>query len=79
MIKIERIAEGTEASYTRDGAQSSLHVGQLLYPHEFDTVVITAGEILYSVDETEVVTLVPAKVEQVQPPVKKPEPTKQEK
>lgn len=56
MVKIEQIKPGTVATVMRDDQRQQVFQGQLITRAEADTLEVTGGEIVYSIDEAEVVT-----------------------
>lgn len=64
MIKIERIA-CESATITRGDEQIALFEGQIVHGHDLESLKVVNGELVYSVDELELVTVkdeAPAKV-----------------
>ena len=64
MIKIERIA-CESATITRGDEQIALFEGQIVHGHDLESLKVVNGELVYSVDELELVTVTdkaPAKV-----------------
>lgn len=64
MIKIERIA-CESATVTRGDEQIALFEGQIVHGHDLESLKVVNGELVYSVDELELVTVTdkaPAKV-----------------
>jgi hypothetical protein len=56
MIKIEKIYPGTEAHFLRNGVRQPVFLHQLLTMEEHRTLKIARGQLMYSIDEQEVVT-----------------------
>lgn len=54
MIKIERLTPDAQATFQRDGADFQVQPNQLLNRSEFDTLVVTSGEVMVSIDELEI-------------------------
>lgn len=54
MIKIERLSPDAQATFQREGREFPAQMGQLLTQDEFATLVITAGEIMVSINESEI-------------------------
>jgi hypothetical protein len=67
MIKIERMSEGCKA--TVNGSQ--IFVGQLFGYNDIESLVVTEGKVMYTIDEAEVKEVEAAVVVQVAPVVKK--------
>lgn len=59
MIKIERIA-CESATITRGDEQIALFEGQILHGHDLESLKVINGELVYSVDELELVTVTDA-------------------
>jgi hypothetical protein len=59
MIKIERIA-CESATITRGDEQIALFEGQILHGHDLESLKVVDGELVYSVDELELVTVTDA-------------------
>lgn len=59
MIKIERIA-CESATVTRGDEQIALFEGQILHGHDLESLKVVNGELVYSVDELELVTVTDA-------------------
>jgi hypothetical protein len=57
MIKIEKLLDSGKAVFVREGKTIPVFVGQLLSYHEADTLQVSQGAIVYSIDEAELVTL----------------------
>lgn len=57
MIKIERIT-ATKPTILRNGVRQPVILQMVLSPAELDSLEAESGEILYTVDETEVKTVV---------------------
>lgn len=58
MIKIESLSPNAEVVFTRADQPHPATVGWLLTREEFDTLKVIKGELTYSIDELEVVTVV---------------------
>lgn len=56
MIKIERIA-CESATITRGDEQIALFEGQIVHGHDLESLKVVNGELVYSVDELELVTV----------------------
>lgn len=56
MVKIEKISAGAVVSILRNGERINLFEKQLISYAEADTIEVTGGEVIYSVNETEVHT-----------------------
>lgn len=54
MIKIERVTPDAQASFQRDGNEFPVQLGQLLTRSEFDSLNVTVGELMISIDENEI-------------------------
>lgn len=59
MVKIETIAPGASASILRNGQRQQVFEKQLISYAEVDTLEVTGGNVVYSVDEIEVITKSP--------------------
>lgn len=59
MIKIERIA-CESATIARGDEQIALFEGQILHGHDLESLKVVNGELVYSVDELELVTVTDA-------------------
>lgn len=59
MIKIERIA-CESATITRGDETIALFEGQILHGHDLESLKVVDGELVYSVDELELVTVTDA-------------------
>ena len=57
MIKIEKLLDSGKAVFVREGKVIPVFVGQLLSYHEADTLQVSEGAVMYSIDEAELVTL----------------------
>lgn len=68
MIKVERITPDTLATIQRNGKPVRITLGTILTRADLATLKITAGEILYTIDEQEIVV--------VKAPEPEPEPVK---
>ena len=55
MVKIEELKNGAEATYTKDytGEQSSIGLHNLISLRELETMVVTKGTVVYTIDEQE--------------------------
>lgn len=56
MVKIEKIGAGATATILRNGERLTVFEKQLITYAEADTMEVTGGEVIYSVNETEVIT-----------------------
>lgn len=56
MVKIEKISAGAVVTVIRNGARITLFEKQLISYEEADTIEVTGGEVVYSVNESEVIT-----------------------
>lgn len=56
MVKIEKIAPGAAATILRNGERQAVFEKQLITYEEADSLEVTGGEVVYSVNETEVIT-----------------------
>lgn len=56
MVKIEKISAGTTATILRNGERLTVFEKQLITYAEADSMEVTGGEVIYSVNETEVIT-----------------------
>jgi hypothetical protein len=56
MVKIERISAGAVVTVLRNGERITLFEKQLISYDEADTMEVTGGEVMYSVNESEVFT-----------------------
>lgn len=59
MVKIESIPAGASATIVRNGERQQVFEKQLISYAEAQTLEVTGGDIVYSIDETEVVTKSP--------------------
>ena len=59
MIKIERIA-CESATIARGDEQIALFEGQIVHGHDLESLKVVNGELVYSVDELELVTVTDA-------------------
>ena len=57
MIKIERIDSTARPTYVRNGLRQPLFAFQMVSEEEFNSIELTEGSILYSVNESEVNTI----------------------
>jgi len=56
MVKIESITPGASASIIRNGNRQSVFSKQLVTYDEIQTLEVTGGDVVYSIDEQELVT-----------------------
>ena len=56
MVKIEKISAGATATIIRNGERQAIFEKQLISYAEADTMEVSGGEVVYSVNETEVIT-----------------------
>ena len=56
MVKIEIISPGAAATILRNGERVAVFAKQLITYAEADTLEVTGGDVVYSVNETEVIT-----------------------
>lgn len=56
MVKIESIQPGASASILRNGERQQVFEKQLISYAEADTLEVTGGDVVYSIDEMEVHT-----------------------
>jgi len=56
MVKIEIISPGAAATILRNGVRQEVFVKQLITYQEADSLEVTGGDVVYSINETEVVT-----------------------
>lgn len=54
MIKIEKLKDGAKATYTRDGVKKPVFLHQLITRQDLETLEVTQGTVVYSVDELEI-------------------------
>lgn len=54
MVKIEQLKNGAKATITRDGRTVPIFLHQLISRQELETMQVTAGTVVYSIDELEV-------------------------
>lgn len=54
MVKIEHLKNGAKATIVRDGRKIPLFLHQLITRQELETMEVTAGTVVYSVDEMEI-------------------------
>lgn len=57
MVKIERINNCTDATILRKGHRMKIRQNMIIDYSEVPTLTFSTGSIVYSVDETEVITL----------------------
>lgn len=57
MIKIEKLLDNAKATFTRENKQMPVFLNQLLSDQEGTTLVVTQGTLVYTIDETEIVTV----------------------
>lgn len=55
MIKIERLKNNAIATFTRNGVVTPVFVNQLMTPDEFQTLKVSSGTVVASIDENEIV------------------------
>ena len=55
MVKIEELKNGAQATYTKDytGETSSIGLHNLISLSELETMVVTKGTVVYTIDEQE--------------------------
>lgn len=55
MVKIEQLKDGAEATYTKDytGEQGLIGLHNLISLRELETMVVTKGTVVYTIDEQE--------------------------
>ena len=53
MVKIEKLFDGAKGTFTREGKQVSIIPNQLLTMPEYETLVVTEGRVLISINEEE--------------------------
>lgn len=56
MVKIEKISPGAVVSILRNGERITLLEKQLIGYDDINTLEVTGGDVVYSIDEDEVVT-----------------------
>ena len=56
MVKIEKIQPGASATILRNGERQNVFEKQLISYEEADSMEVTGGDVIYSVNETEVIT-----------------------
>lgn len=56
MVKIEIISPGASATILRNGERQTVFAKQLITYAEADTLEVTGGDVVYSVNESEVFT-----------------------
>ena len=56
MVKIEIISPGAAVSIVRNGQRVAVIAKQLITYEEAETLEVTGGDVVYSINETEVVT-----------------------
>ena len=57
MIKIEKLLDSGKAVFIREGNETPAFAGQLLNYAEIETLKVLEGSVLYSIDESELVTV----------------------
>lgn len=55
MIKIEQLKLGTEATVEKAGKAMQVYPGMVVTPQELKTLKVTAGYVVYTIDEQEIV------------------------
>jgi len=55
MIKFERLSKGAKATVIRNEVTQPVYIGMAVSREELDTLQVTAGTVLYTVDEKEIV------------------------
>lgn len=79
MVKIEKLSPGAQVEFVRNGKPQPGIVGTTLTREELDTLQVTGGTVLYSIDEQELVEVSakesPKSTEQVPEPTPVPAPT----
>lgn len=55
MVKIERLKNNAIATFTRNGSSMPVFVNQLMTLDEFQTLKVTSGTVVASIDENEIV------------------------
>ena len=70
MVKIESIQPGASASILRNGERQQIFEKQLISYAEAETLEVTGGDVVYSIDETEVHTKSGKPTPVVPPPAK---------
>lgn len=51
MIKIEKLRDGAKATIMRNGVKQAIYETMRLSYSEFETIEVTTGSVIYSVDE----------------------------
>lgn len=59
MVKIEKLDPGAKATFLRDGVTTPVYINMLLTPAELEVMELTGGNILVSIDETELRVIAP--------------------
>ncbi len=62
MIKIEKIPEGASGTFVRNDKRIPIFVGMLLNTIEANSVEVTGGDVMYSIDETKIAYFKPKQV-----------------
>lgn len=72
MVKIEQLKDNAKATYTNNGVKKPIFLHQLITRQDLETLEVSQGTVVYSVDELEIkeqsAPVTPAVVEE---PVKK--------
>ena len=55
MVKIEQFKGGAKASVIRDGERKQVFLHQLITKQEFETLEVSVGSVVCSIDEQELV------------------------
>jgi len=79
MVKIETIKSGASASIIRNGQRQQVFEKQLISYDELNTLEVTGGDVIYSIDETEVHTKSPKPAPVVSPSAAEPKLSAKEK
>lgn len=54
MVKIEQLKNGAKATVMRDGRQVPIFLHQLITRQELETMEVSVGTVVYSIDELEI-------------------------
>lgn len=57
MIKFERLSKDAKATIVRNGVKQPVYLGMTVSQAELDSLVVSAGEVLYTVNEEKIVTV----------------------
>lgn len=68
MIKFERLSKDAKATIVRNDAVQPVYLGMVVTPKELETLTVSSGTVLYTVDEEKVVEVkASTKIQEVEP------------